>query len=295
MSTARVAPMPAANLEVWRTSRSKAGSPLPEASTDHHLEAISLTVDDVLVGGALLEYADDASRQRCFVRVLQSTLPRDAGAAWSSVIAALEAFVRARGVTTLTTAVAPELAGVFGAAGFRSTMTTVGKRLTPDLAPQLQQDRRVAVRPMTDDERVQFVADVGEQLRAGMARAGVADPGSLGLDDLDRRLVALAEDPAPTEMLMMGTVDGVPVGRVWATFVEDDGAVDLHGNTIDLFPEHRGQRLTPSFLGALRRYVADIGVRDVRFHLYGHDTSARRSLNEVGVGIEDVHLRKDLG
>ncbi|RYB95666.1 hypothetical protein EUA93_15755 [Nocardioides oleivorans] len=290
MSTARIQPMPTAELEAWRTAR-----PLPETSEGAHQEAVTLTVDEVQVGGALLEHATDAGRPRCTVRVLQTTLPADAGAHWSTLIAALEAYVRARGATVLTTAVAPELARVFGEAGFRATMTTIGKRLDPGSAPELQEDRRVAVRPMSADERVQFVAEVGAQLRAGMARAGVADPETSRLDELEARLGRLTEDPPPAdELLMTGTVDGVAVGRAWATLVERDGTLDFFGNTIDLFPEHRGQRLTPSFLGALRRHVHEIGVRDVHLRVYGHDAGARQTYLDNGAGIADVHLRKDL-
>jgi len=130
----------------------------------------------------------------------------------------------------------------------------------------------------------------------GPAAAGgsVVDPGSARLGDLDARLAALVDDPPPLELLMTGTVDGVPVGRAWATLVEKNGALDFLGNTIDLFPEHRGQRLTPSFLGALRRHVQEIGVRDVHLRVYGHDTAARRTFLGAGAGIEDVHLRKEL-
>ena len=126
------------------------------------LEAVTLTVDEVAVGGALLEHADDAGRRRCAVRVLQTTLPRDATGPWAAAVAALEVFARTRGAATLTTAVAPSLADVFGAAGFRATMTTVGKRLDADSAPELQEDRRVAVRPMDAAQRERFVAEVGE-------------------------------------------------------------------------------------------------------------------------------------
>lgn len=295
MSTARVAPMPEAELEGWRSSRAAAGQPLPEPSDHTRLEAVTLTVDEVAVGGAVLEYGDDTGGRRCAVRVLQTTLPRDADGHWSAVIGALEAFARARGVALLTTAVPPELARFFGAAGFLATMTSVGKRLDPDSAPELQEDRRVAVRPMDDDERVRFVAEVGDLLRAGMARAGVADADTSLLGEVDARIARLSEDPPPAdELLMTGTVDGVAVGRAWATLVETDGALDFHGNTIDLFPEFRGQRLTPSFLGALRRHVQQIGVRDVHLRVYAHDTGARRTYLDNGVGVADVHLRKDL-
>jgi hypothetical protein len=295
MSTARVAPMPEADLAAWRAARAADGTPLPEASGDRLIEAVTLTVDDVAVGGALLEHGEDAGRRRCAVRVLQTTLPHDADDAWSATIAALEAYARARGAATLTTAVAPELARAFGTAGFRATMTTVGKRLDPDSAPELQEDRRVAVRPMDAGERERFVADVAEQLRAGMARAGVVDRETSQLGELDARLSRLTQDPPPAdELLMCGLVDGVVVGRAWATLVEEDGALDFHGNTIDLLPEHRGQRLTPSFLGALRRHVREIGVRDVRLRVYGHDARARQTFLDAGAGVADVHLRKDL-
>jgi GNAT superfamily N-acetyltransferase len=148
---------------------------------------------------------------------------------------------------------------------------------------------------MAVDERERFVADVAEQMRAGMARAGVLDADTSRLGALDARLARLVEDPPPAdELLITGVVDGVPVGRAWATLVEHDGALDFHGNAIDLLPEHRGQRLTPSFLGALRRYVHDLGVRDVHLRVYGHDVDARRTFLDQGAGVEDVHLRKDL-
>jgi L-amino acid N-acyltransferase YncA len=281
-------------LDAWRAARAGTGAPLPEPSADTHVEALTLTVDDVAVGGALLEHGRDGEQRRCAVRVLQTTLPRHAVGPWSAVIGALESYVRARGATTLTTAVAPELASVFGAAGFRATMTTVGKRLDADSSPEFQEDRRVAVRPMDAEERRDFVASVREQLHAGMARAGVVDPTASRLDELEARVARLAEDPPPDELLVCGTVEGVVVGRAWATLVEQDGALDFHGNTIDLLPEHRGKRLTPSFLGALRRHAHDLGVRDVHLRVYGHDADARRTLLGQGAGIQDVHLRKDL-
>ena len=112
---------------------------------------------------------------------------------------------------------------------------------------------------------------------------------------MEERLTRLTAVPPPElELLMVGTVDGVMVGRAWATLVERDGALDFYGNTIDLLPEHRGQRLTPSFLGALRRHVHDLGVRDVHLRVYGHDVGARRTFVDAGAGVEDVHLRKDL-
>lgn len=281
-------------LDAWRAARAGTGAPLPEQAGDTRVEAVTLTVDDVAVGGALLEHGRDGVQRRCAVRVLQTTLPSDANGPWSAVIGALESYVRSSGASVLTTAVAPELASVFGAAGFRATMTTVGKRLDAAPPAEFQEDHRVAVRPMDAEERRRFVADVRAQLHAGMARAGVVDPTTSRLDELEARVARLADDPPPEELLMCGTVDEVVVGRAWATLVEQDGALDFHGNTIDLLPEHRGKRLTPSFLGALRRHVQDLGVRDVHLRIYGHDTGARRSLLARGAGLQDVHLRKDL-
>ena len=60
------------------------------------------------------------------------------------------------------------------------------------------------------------------------------------------------------------------------------------------FPEFRGQGLTRSFLGALRRHVQEIGVRDVHLRVYAHDSGARRTFVDEGAGIDEVHLRKDL-
>jgi hypothetical protein len=98
------------------------------------------------------------------------------------------------------------------------------------------------------------------------------------------------------ELLLVGLLDGVPIGRLWATLVTtDDGHLDFLGNLVDLFPEFRGRRLTPSFLGALRRHLDTLGVRDVQGRLYAHDAAARRTVVEEGADIADVHLRKELG
>jgi GNAT superfamily N-acetyltransferase len=291
VSVARVTPMPEDRLAAWRAGSSGAGTPLP---TDGELEAVELTVDDVVVGGALLGHTSEAGRGRTAVRRLQTTLDPSASEPWAAVLRALEEHARGRGAATIVTAVPPALSGVFRAAGYLATMTTVSKRLDPGSAPELQEDRRVAVRPMTTDERRRFADEVAALLRDGMTRAGVLSGTSLG--DLGDRLAGLAADPAPEgELLVVGLVDGVPVGRAWATLVTaDDGALDFLGNTLELFPEYRGQRLTPSFLGALRRHVQTLGVRDVHLRVYAHDDGARRTFLEAGAGIDDVHLRKDL-
>jgi len=293
--TARVAPMPAAQLEEWRAA-TVTSAPLPEPTEGDGYDAVVLVVDDVVAGGAVLTYEEQGGRSRASVRRLQSTLPHDADDAWAAVLMALEAHVRTRGVVTLVTAVPPDLAGVFRAAGFKATMTTVSKRLDPDTAPELQEDQRVSVRSMDADERRQFATEVSAFLRSGMERSGVLAGSGAPMGELDERVARLGDETPPEgELLMMGLVDGEPVGRAWATLVtDDDGAVDFLGNTIDLFPQFRGQGLTRSFLGALRRHVQEIGVRDVHLRVYAHDAGARQTFVDNGAGIDDVHLRKDL-
>lgn len=283
--------MAADRLEQWRSAASAAGTPLPD---EDGLEAVELSVGDVVVGGALVWWLDETSGRRATVRRLQTSLGPEDVAAWATVLQALEERLRDHGATVAVTAVPPALAGVFREAGWLATMTTVSKRLDPHSAPELQEDRRVEVRPMTGAERRRFADEAGAVLREGMTRAGVLTGTSLG--DLPDRLAALAADPPPAdELLVTGLVDGVPVGRAWATLVRsDDGGLDFLGNTLELFPEHRGQRLTPSFLGALRRHVRTLGVRDVHLRVYAHDAPARRTFLDAGAGVEDVHLRKDL-
>lgn len=295
MTAARLLPMSEGDLASWRAQRDASGEPLPAPGPGDSFTAVEVVVDDVAVGGAVLTVTDDGALRRCSVRELQTTLDVGDADRWAAVIAALEAHARASGADTLVTAIAPDMTAPFRAAGFLATMTTHGKRLDPRSAPELQEDRRVDVRPMTAEERTRFVVEARAFLREGMDRAGVAgaDASLVGLDD---RLAALAADPPPdAELLMVGTVAGVPVGRAWATLRRtDDGGLDFFGNTLDLFPEHRGQGLTKSFLGALRRHVHEIGVRDVHLNVYGHDAGARRTFVDHGAGIGRVLLRKDL-
>jgi GNAT superfamily N-acetyltransferase len=288
--------MPEAALAQWRAARAESGAPLPEESDGVVLEPLLVTVGGVEVGGAVVAYDDQGGRSRAVLRTLQTTLAVDAPE-WAAVLAVVEARVRERGVRLLTTAVPPDLVAPFQAAGFKATMTSVSKRLDPESAPELQEDRRVAVRPMDPDERLRFAGEVAGFLRSGMERSGVLAGDHASVDEIDERVAAVAgEEPPAGELLMMGLVDGVPVGRAWATLVTaEDGSVDFLGNTIDLFPEFRGQGLTRSFLGALRRHVKELGVRDVHLRVYAHDTKARRTFIESGAGVDDVHLRKDLG
>jgi GNAT superfamily N-acetyltransferase len=294
--TARVAPMPDERLDQWRAAAADAGTPLPEPVAGDGYDAVVLELDDVEVGGAVLTYDEQGGRRRASVRRLHTTLPHDDGPSWVPVLAALEQHARRRGVQTIVTAVAPALAGAFRQAGYQATMTTVSKRLDPGSAPELQEDRRVAVRPMERAERELFATEVMTFLRAGMERAGVLAGTGADLSELTERVARLADEPPPDgELLMMGLLGAEPVGRAWATLVTgDDGAVDFHGNTIDLFPQFRGQGLTRSFLGALRRHVREIGVRDVLLRVYAHDAGARQTFLDNGAGIDDVHLRKDL-
>lgn len=287
--------MPDAELAQWRAARASGDVPIPEPDDHGRLEAVTVQVDQIDVGGAVLQHVEGTDGVRCLVRVLQTTLPHDAAGAWAAVVAALETHARQHGATTLAAAVAPDLVSVFGRAGFQATMTTIGKRLDPTDAAELQEDRRVEVRPMTDAERQRFAVEVREQLYAGMGRAGVVDRAGARLDEMENRITELAADPPPdTELLMTGLVNDVPVGRAWATLVVKDGDLDFFGNTIDLFPENRGQGLTKSFLGALRRHVHALGVRDVHLRVYGHDQGARRTFLDNGAGVAEVHLRKDL-
>lgn len=286
--------MPATELEQWRASRAGDGVPVPDLDGDRQ-EAVIVQVDRVDVGGAVLQYVEEAGSTRCLVRVLQTTLPHDAADPWAAVVAALEVHARSQGATTLAAAVSASLVPVFGRAGFQATMTTIGKRLDPAEAMELQEDRRVAVRPMTGTERHRFAVDVSEQLYAGMQRAGVVDRAAAQLDDLGERIAQLTADPPPgSEVLLTALVDDVPVGRAWATLAPRDGGLEFFGNTIDLFPEHRGQGLAKSLIGALRRHMHELGVRDVRMRIYGHDQDARRTFLDNGAGVAEVHLRKDL-
>jgi GNAT superfamily N-acetyltransferase len=294
--TAQLRTMAAGALEEWRAARSASGSPLPDLEDGSDLEALTVVVDEVEVGGAVVQYDSQGGRARASLRVLQTTLPAGAGPEWTAVIAALEQRARERGAVTLVTAVAPELAGAFRSAGFQATMTTVAKRLDPASTTELQDDQRVVLRPMTPEERQRFAGEAVGLLRSGMERAGVLSGGGDDLGELGERIARLGHEELPAgELLLMGVLDGVPVGRLWVTLVtDDDGSTDVVGNSVDLFPQFRGQGLTRSLLGALRRHMAEIGVREVRGRLYAHDARARKTVVGEGTGIEDVHLRKDL-
>jgi len=295
VTDARVRPMPGQTLEEWRADRDAAGTPLPGPYRDEQHEAVVVEVGGVDVGGALLAYGREGAGLRCAVRVLQTTLPYDAVEAWTAVASALAAHAGERGATGLATAVAPDLTAAFGRAGFQATMFGTAHTLHPGIAPDLQQDRRVSVRAMDVEERRRFVEEARALLHGGMARAGVADPASSRLEELEARLVRLGDDPVPEgELLLTGMLDDRPIGSMWATLVRREEGTELHGHTVHLHPEYRGQGLSRSFLGAIVRHLDEKGLRRVRARVYGYDRWARSILIPDASRVTEVHLRKNL-
>jgi GNAT superfamily N-acetyltransferase len=274
----------------WRAAREASGSLLPEADGAERLDALEIVVDGVAVGGLVLTFAGT----RATIRLVETTLPADAGEAWAAVLGAVDEHAGAGGATTITTAVPPAALAPFRDAGYLATMTGVAVDLA-DSGRVLPDDGRVAVRPMTAAERAVFAREAAGFMREGMERAGVLPTAGAPMDELDRRLAGLVEDPPPAELLLTATLRGEPIGRFWATLEQRDGRVDLAGHTIDLFPEHRGQGLTRPFMAAIETYARDHGLREVTGRVYGHDVRARTTLVEMGLGVDDVHLRKDLG
>ncbi|MFC6043104.1 GNAT family N-acetyltransferase [Nocardioides hankookensis] len=284
-----------AELAAWAEARAADGVPLPEPYAEDQHEAVTVEVDGVDVGGAVLAFGDEPDGRRCSVRVLQTTLPRDDTEVWTAVAGALGEHARARGATSLTTAVAPALTGAFGRAGFQATMIAGAGPLDRDNAPDLQVDRTVAVRPMDLEERRRFAVEAREVMVSGMELAGVVDPASRRLDELDARLARLAEDSAPEgELLLTATVADEPVGSAWATLVPRVDGLDYFGHTMFLYAEHRGRGLSKSFLGALVRNAEHLGVTDIHARVYGRDEWARQQFLRTTDGVEDVHVRKDL-
>ena len=289
MPAARLTVLPPAAVAQWRRARAAAGTPLPEADGADRLEALELVVDDVAVGGVVLTYAGP----RASIRLLETTLPGTAAAHWRAAIAAIEQHAAEHGARSVVTAVPVGRVAPFREAGWLAVLAGVASSLE---GPQLMKDTgQVTVRPMTDDERRAFAADAADLLRAGMTRAGVVDGPDAPLGELGDRLVRIAQDPAPEdEWLMSGVVDGVQVGRFWATLERRGTGLGLLSNSLDLFPEHRGRGLTRHFVAALGTRARAEGLIDVRGRLYGHDARARRSLTGAGMHLDEVHLRKDL-
>lgn len=294
MSQARLLPMSVETVAQWRAAREAAGSTLPEATETAALELFEIQVDDVVVGGVALGLTPSGQRQEVSIRLIETTLSDDDGTHWSALLDAIERRARALDAHTIVTAVPPRLVEPFQQAGFVATMTGVGITHVPGSDRRIPATSRVALRPMDGEERRRFVPEAQEFLRTGMARAGVLGDAGAPMDPVERRLAALADDPPPEEVLLTAVVDGTPVGRCWGTLVEQGEAVDLVVNTIDLFPDHRRQGLTRLVLGALETYVREHALRDVRGRIYAHLTGARSTLASIGVGVDEVHLRKDL-
>lgn len=301
----RLSPMTAAELAAWRLERRGTREAIPEPSRAEDQEALVVLVDGERVGRAVIgcttcdagaggTSADGRAGQehRFSVRALEVDLTSDHTEEWAEVLSAIADHARERGAGSLRTAVRPRLVSLFEAAGYRATATSHAKRL--DEAPQLQEDRRVEVRPMDADERRQFALDARALVEAGTG-SGLIDP-ELSPELLAAGLGRLATGELPAdEVLMVGQVDGRPVGRLWGTLVRHDDALDFVGRIIELYPAFRGQRLTPSFLGAMARHLRVLGVRDFHVRVHGHDVRARHTFDEVGVEVRDVHLRRDLG
>lgn len=294
MPQTRLLPMSDEAVAQWRATREAAGSSFPEAAGSEVLECLEVHVEGVAVGGAVLGHTAAEQRPRTSIRLLDTTLADDGTTHWRAVLGAVEDHARERGATLLVTAVPARLVGSFQAAGFVATMAGMGTTVEPGAQRRTPATSRVALRPMDAGERRRFVPEAREFLHAGMTRAGVVGDATAPMVEVEQRLEALADDPPAEEVLLAAEADGIPVGRLWATRVERGDGVDLVVNTVDLVPERRGQGLTRLLLSALETYVREQGVRDVRGRVYGHDARARNTLHSLGLGVDDVHLRKDL-
>ena len=299
MARVRLDPMTPAALDAWRRERAVSG-PLPEESSAERQEALSILLDGKQVGRVLLAAAGSGGHPGWSVRAIDTSLHSDDTDEWAQVLTAIADHALAHGAAVVDTTVPRRLVPVFQAAGYRTTGTVHAKRLLLQAA-HFQDDRRVAVRPMDAAERARFAAEVRELLRAGVLRDGPASlpgggvPLADRIDRLDKSETSDGSGP-DGELLLTATVDGTAVGRVWATMVPDeDGSLDVVGHVLELFPEHRGRRLTPSLLGALARHVRSLGVRDVHLQVHGPDDRARATLERAGLDVADVHLRRDLG
>lgn len=294
MPETRLLPMSDEAVAQWRAAREAAGSAFPDATDAGELELLEIHLDDVAVGGVVLGHTAADQRPSTSIRLLETTLADGDTTHWGAVLGAVEDHARGRGARTLVTAVPPRLAGTFQAAGFVATMSGMGITLEAGSQRRTPSTGRVVLRPMDEAERRRFVPEAREFLRAGMTRAGVLGDPDAPMAEVEQRLVALADAPPAEEVLLTAEADGAPVGRLWATRVEREGSVDLVVNTVDLVPEQRGQGLTRLVLSALETYLREQGVRDVRGRVYGHDARARNTLHSLGLGVDDVHLRKDL-
>ncbi|MGZ6803919.1 MAG: hypothetical protein ACXVFU_12800, partial [Nocardioidaceae bacterium] len=85
--------MPATQLEQWRAAGAADGAPLPAPAGDEQ-EAVTVAVDGVEVGGAVLGYSIEPSGPRCAVLLLQTTLPHEAADVWTALAGALGAQAR---------------------------------------------------------------------------------------------------------------------------------------------------------------------------------------------------------
>ena len=290
---ARLVPMPPEVSLAWRESGTPPAG--PTSYDDEQLEALEIEVGDVAVGGVLLDHAAPAGVRRTTIRRLETTLDPDDRVHWPLVLAAVEDHLARRGAATVVTAVGPALLARFQEAGYAATMTGVGVDLAERTERLVADAGVVVLRAMSADERTRWVPVVRDFLRGGMVRAGVLVHPDAPMDQIDRRLDALLADPPPQEVLLTATADGTPVGRFWGTVVPGpDGRHDLVANTLDLLPEHRGRGLVRPLLAAIETYAREHGHHDVRARVYALDGQARTTLLGIGLGLEDVHLRKDL-
>jgi GNAT superfamily N-acetyltransferase len=291
MTRLRLRPMPAGRLVSWRDDR-RDDAPLPPLDAQDH-EALEILVDDTVVGRLLIAEDRGVPPGHWVVRALETTLASGDTETWALLLTRIADHARSRGAGTLDTAVHPLVSPASAAAGYRPTATLHAKRLDADAA--FQEDRRVSVRAMDAAERAAFVADARTLMTTGALGEVPAGAPGWAAGGLAARLDAVVADRAPDELLMTGTVDGAPVGRVWATLVTVDDATDFVGHVIEVFDGHRGQGLTPSFLGALAREVRHLGVRDVHVRVPEGDHRVRRWFLDAGVAISDVQVRRDLG
>lgn len=152
----------------------------------------------------------------------------------------------------------------------------------------------VALRPMTPAEYDAWVSDAIEQYAADHARVG-SRPADAALQMARDEFAQLLPDGPDTveHHLMVGLVDGEPVGTLWLKIPAADGAKGFV-YAVEIVAGKRGRGFGRGIMVAAEGYALQQGAVSLGLHVFGDNTVARALYESLGYETTNVNMAKRL-
>ncbi|WP_433795809.1 GNAT family N-acetyltransferase [Actinoplanes sp. CA-252034] len=154
----------------------------------------------------------------------------------------------------------------------------------------------VRVRPMTATEYDRWQHDLATDYAADQVAAGNWPAAGAYERALEEDAARLPQGAATEGMLILtGTVDGEPIGRLWIGLAHPRGVPDCAFlYDIEVAAEHRGRGLGRALLAAGEAAAREQGAHALELNVFGANPTAADLYRTSGYQVTTQQMRKDL-